>query len=574
MARGLQGTITVVVRIIHLIRRNLNSKQPDQIDEVISIMENITIGWSGTEPDPLIREKNLMIGCLMTGFAEIGRSEILDRLISFSRRRSGGMSRYLWMSILRGLVDLGKPDLIKRFVERMRSEDGFEPDLQVQCILISGTISSNFQKGLEQIDRLISTSSTLTGDDEKRVEDEQLSPTNTVVLANTVPTENFNVIISTLLRHRLIDRAKDLIEIISEPSNQSFISKPNSTTLNHFLKFYSIQDHSPPPSSSSSDPLQQQHQQQQQPSLAEVLEVLKKFEGLGVKPDVISFTILFNILIKLGFQTKEMIGKVLKLMSVMGVEANAITYGSIINQLCKTNQPRDVFVAYEILEEIERLGVATTTITYTALIQALLRNHTKEYTSQNPSLIPSPIPNGNSSNLNAASTASSGTTAMTTESLTLAISLIDRLKSRDFSINQVIYNALINTMMITGQIPRAIQILKILRDDHHRRRLRRLQRSLGYKEKLSKGDDDRGGCDYYYGNGLMDSYGIVLRRLIEFGQLDLAREVCKDFRVEFLGNQFRGHGDPNKNVGDDDDGSGGYVPDWIRKYIELIERSF
>ncbi|KAA1134780.1 hypothetical protein PGTUg99_007585 [Puccinia graminis f. sp. tritici] len=136
---------------------------------------------------------------------------------------------------------------------------------------------------------------------------------------------------------------------------------PNTTTLNHFLNYHSRLQH----------PVLDE-------VLDKVLDYLKRFEALSVKPDVVSFTILLNILMKLGLGHAT-IEKLLLMMDHAGVDPNAITYGSIIHHLCRSGKIEDVEVARKLLEEIEERGIATTDIIYRALNHGFLPAHVQEY---------------------------------------------------------------------------------------------------------------------------------------------------------------------------------------------------
>jgi hypothetical protein len=334
-------------RIVHLIRRNFLAQQPQSLQYCLDLSARIqeavdgtkgepgwlAVDWTNqpntatpppgepkksTPSQPVRREIMLtqkVIGTLLNGFAENGMIEQVEQLISFSRRL-GGMNRYLWSAILRGLSKQSKTgSLVKEFVRRMEEEDGVELDFNMRCIQISGLIGSDLDAGLKAIDQLLLQSAAgKSGESRKK---------------SKLPIDAINSIVSALLRHRMLERAETLLATLSDRL------APNTTTLNHFLNYHSRLQH---------------------PVLDEVLDHLKCFEALSVKPDVVSFTILLNILMKLGLGHAT-IEKLLLMMDHAGVEPNAITYGSIIHHLCRSGKIEDVEVAHKLLEEIEERGM-------------------------------------------------------------------------------------------------------------------------------------------------------------------------------------------------------------------------
>ncbi|KAH9810535.1 hypothetical protein DFH28DRAFT_1033849 [Melampsora americana] len=368
---------------------------------------------------PLLLTQRI-VGVFLTTFARLGALEKVEEVIKFVRLSCGGMSLYLWASILRGLAWRQDYDLTKRFYDRMRNEDGIEPDLNVSCLMISTSFGSSspgaVDVGLAAVDTLLLKESTKS---------------------SGCPTEALNIIISSLLRHKLIERAEELMKKLKT-------TNLNTTTLNHFLNFHSkYQD------------------------LNGVLVTLKRFEKLSIQPDVVSFTILLNVLMKLGCG-RNGAKKLLEMMEKLGVKANAITYGSIVHHLCRSGEVEELEIAAGLVDEIEQKGIATTAITYTALIQGYLRAYVNEHRSSN--------------------------SKPSSEKFTQAMKLINRMKSHGHQINEVIEHALLDTFLSTHQISEGIEF---------------------FKESCRKD---------------LDSYGILLRRLKELGQIGLAKEVVKDLR--------------------------------------------
>lgn len=250
-----------------------------------------------------------LVGVFLTAFSRLSMLERVEEVIDFVRRSCGGMSLYLWAAILRGLVWRQDYTLTKRFFERMRAEDGIEPDLNVSCLMISTSFGSTtpdaVDEGLAAVDALLLREA-----------------------KSACPTEALNIIISALLRHKLLERAEELVRKLK--------TRLNATTLNHFLNFHS--------------------RHHQQPDLAGVLATLKSFEALDIAPDVVSFTILLNVLMKLGCG-RSGANKLLEMMERIGVKANAITYGSIVHHLCRSGQVEELDVALGLVDEIEQRGV-------------------------------------------------------------------------------------------------------------------------------------------------------------------------------------------------------------------------
>jgi len=352
-------------------------------------------------------------------------------------------------------------------------------DFNMKCIMISGSIGTDLDGALQAIDQLlIQSSSSATG---KSPESRQKSQ---------LPIEAINSIVSALLRQRMLERAESLLSTLSDRLT------PNTTTLNHFLNY---------------------HSRLPRPVLSEVLEHLKQFEARSVKPDVVSFTILLNILMKLGLG-QNMISKLLLMMDQAGVQPNAITYGSIIHHLCRSGKIQDVEVALKLLDEIEERGIATTDITYTALIQGFLRAHIQEY-----EVIKEAGGGGGEEGHQVAGVTGNG------KKLEVATELISRLKRRGGKLNQVIYNALLNALFSTGQFESGMQVFKLMKHE------------LLLPSPLQ-----------LYGNGLIDSYGIIFRRLIQFGHLHLFHTLYHDY--------FRHEHFP-------------FIPHWIQKSIHKFENS-
>lgn len=499
-------------RIVHLIRRTFLTKQPQSLQYCLDLSHRIQEavdgksgqpGWLAVDwtqptihpstPPPLseditpptlpqaIRRDIILtqkvVATLFTGFAENGMMEQVDELIGFSRRL-GGMNRYLWSAVLRGLTKHRDGRLMKDSLQRMELEDKVTVDFNMKCIMISGSIGTDLDGALQAIDQLlIQASSSATG---KSPESRQKSK---------LPIEAINSIISALLRQRMLERAESLLSTLSDRLT------PNTTTLNHFLNY---------------------HSRLARPVLSEVLEHLKQFEARSVKPDVVSFTILLNILMKLGLG-QEMISKLLLMMDQSGVQPNAITYGSIIHHLCRSGKIQDVEVALKLLDEIEERGIATTDITYTALIQGFLRAHIQEYEAMKEA------GEGGEEGQQAAGVSGSG------KKLDVATELISRLKRRGGKLNQVIYNALLNALFSTGQFESGMQVFKLMKHE------------LLLQSPLQ-----------LYGNGLIDTYGIMFRRLIQFGQLHLFHTLYHDY--------FRNENFP-------------YIPQWIQNFIHKFENS-
>ncbi|EGG07837.1 uncharacterized protein MELLADRAFT_105513 [Melampsora larici-populina 98AG31] len=109
-----------------------------------------------------------------------------------------------------------------------------------------------------------------------------------------------------------------------------------------------------------------------------VLATLKRFEELSVQPDVVSFTILLNVLIKLCCG-RNGAKKLSEMMEKLGVKAKFITHGSIVHHLCMSGEVEELEIAAGLVDEIDQKGIATTAITYTALIQGYLRAYVNEH---------------------------------------------------------------------------------------------------------------------------------------------------------------------------------------------------
>ncbi|KAG0151019.1 hypothetical protein CROQUDRAFT_651535 [Cronartium quercuum f. sp. fusiforme G11] len=326
-----------------------------------------------------------LVGVFLTAFSRLGMLEKVEEVISFVRASCGGMSLYLWAAILRGLVWRQDYVLTKRFYDRMWVEDRIKPDINVSCLMISTSFGSPAPKavdeGLAVVDDLLANEP-----------------------EGGCPTEALNIIISALLRYKLIERAEELVRKLK--------GRLNTTTLNHFLNFHSRHHH--------------------QPDLQGVLATLNRFEALAIRPDVVSFTILLNVLMKLGCG-RAGANKLLEMMERLGVKANAITYGSIIHHLCRSGQADELEIARGLMDEIEQKGIATTAITYTALIQGYLRAYVNEYRS------------GKHSNK--------------FEEVT---GLIRRMKAHGHIPNEVIEHALLDSLLCTGQPTAALELFRSL----------------------------------------------------------------------------------------------------------------
>lgn len=506
-------------RILHLIRRTFTAQNPQSLRSCVDISKRIqeavngykgipgwlAVDWSEptgvatNEPnqpndddvipsssaskqrDILLTQK--VIGALINGFAEHGLLEEMEELIRFSRK-NGGMSQFLWLALLRGMIKQNKPELVNEYVKRMGGEDHVEVDFGMKCILISASMGSNLDRALDSIDQLLLQSSSAKASKSRH--------------RDKLPIEAVNSIISALLRHKLLERAETLLSQLADRLN------PNATTLNHFLNY---------------------HSRLQRPELGAVLNHLKLFESYSVKPDVVSFTVLLNILMKLGLGT-GVVEKLLAMMEGMGIEPNAITYGSIIHHLCRSGKIDDVEVAHKLLEEIEQRGIATTDVTYTALIQGFLRAHIQEYESATQGVH--------------LQTEVSGTKSK----LQRATGLISKLKSRISGLNansspnrgqlnQVIYNSLLNALFSTREFETGFEVFKLM------------------KSEYDDGHHQGSGLDLY-GNGFIDTYGIIFRRLIQFGQFDLFRIIYYEY---FLNEKFT------------------FIPYWIEKSIDRFEKS-
>ncbi|KAI7957861.1 hypothetical protein MJO29_006078 [Puccinia striiformis f. sp. tritici] len=507
------GLVEQDERIVHLIRREFLTQQPQSLQYCHDLSSRIqeavdgtghepgwlTVDWS--QPPPQTEEKKSpsnikrdivltqkVIGTLFNGFAENGMIDQVEQLIKFSRKL-GGMSRYLWSALLRGLNKFNNKSQaglwMKEFVGRMESEDNLDLDFNMRCILISGSIATDLDGALDSLDKLLL--STTKASSSKKSE-------------KLLPIDAINSIISALLRHKMIERAESLLSQLSDRL------EVNTTTLNHFLNYYS---------------------KLQYPELDQVLKTLKSFEDKLVKPDVVSFTILLNVLMKLG-SGKETINQLLKMMESVGIQPNAITYGSIIHHLCRTGTVDDVQVALKLLDEIEQRGIATTDITYTALIQGFLRAHIQEYESTNAG-----FQTNNNSQTNHLSTSTKQPESRPQTKLEIATDLIGRLKNRGGRLNQVIYNSLLNALFSTGQFDSGLQVFKLM------------------KSELKSNPNGTGGFELY-GNGWIDSYGIIFRRLIQFGNLDLFHIIYfHHFKFEMFT----------------------FVPNWIEKLIDRFEKS-
>ncbi|KAI9604902.1 hypothetical protein H4Q26_002872 [Puccinia striiformis f. sp. tritici PST-130] len=386
------GLVEQDERIVHLIRREFLTQQPQSLQYCHDLSSRIqeavdgtghepgwlTVDWS--QPPPQTEEKKSpsntkrdivltqkVVGTLFNGFAENGMIDQVEQLIKFSRKL-GGMSRYLWSALLRGLNKFNNKSQaglwMKEFVGRMESEDNLDLDFNMRCILISGSIATDLDGALDSLDKLLL--STTKASSSKKSE-------------KLLPIDAINSIISALLRHKMIERAESLLSQLSDRL------EVNTTTLNHFLNYYS---------------------KLQYPELDQVLKTLKSFEDKLVKTRC-SFVYDF---IKCP---------------------NAITYGSIIHHLCRTGTVDDVQVALKLLDEIEQRGIATTDITYTALIQGFLRAHIQEYESTNAG-----FQTNNNSQTNHLSTSTKQPESRPQTKLEIATDLIGRLKNRGGRLNQ------------------------------------------------------------------------------------------------------------------------------------------
>jgi pentatricopeptide repeat protein len=159
------------------------------------------------------------------------------------------------------------------------------------------------------------------------------------------------------------------------------------------------------------------------------------------------------------------------------------------------------------------------------LIQGFLRAHVQEYEARTEGF---PIEPGQGSSEGADE-------AGRRTKLSRATELIARLKSRG-KLNQVIYNALLNALFSTREFESGLEVFKLMKLE---------------LDAPKNAHPHRPGIELY-GNGLVDSYGIIFRRLIQFGQLELFHSVYTQF--------YR-----NENFA--------FVPLWIEKLIDRFENS-
>lgn len=107
------------------------------------------------------------------------------------------------------------------------------------------------------------------------------------------------------------------------------------------------------------------------PDFPGILDTLRLIEEGQLEPDVFTFTMILQAL--LTVDRKAATSKLLRIMETTNVRPSVTTYGTIIASLSRTAEPASLIAGVELLDEMERSGLATNEIIYTSLLQGFLR---------------------------------------------------------------------------------------------------------------------------------------------------------------------------------------------------------
>ena len=170
------------------------------------------------------------------------------------------------------------------------------------------------------------------------------------------------------------------------------------------------------------------HTDRAKPDFAGAVDVFRRIASAGLEPDVFTFTMLFQALLRTG--DEDATQRLIKIMDSTGVKPTATTYGALINHLAKSGSPPQLRSALALLDEMERRGMYTNEIIYTSLIQGLLR------------AIPA-----TTSIATSGAPASSRTTHALHPYFVAAQALQKRMSERGIQMNRVGYNTIISAAL-------------------------------------------------------------------------------------------------------------------------------
>ncbi|KAK4698603.1 hypothetical protein P7C70_g7671, partial [Phenoliferia sp. Uapishka_3] len=107
------------------------------------------------------------------------------------------------------------------------------------------------------------------------------------------------------------------------------------------------------------------------PDFAAAIDIFRRIGKAGLEPDVFTFTMLLNALLKMGHQDATQ--RLISIMESTNTRPTVTTYGSVIAHLAQTGTLESLQCAVGLLDEMERMRMPTNEIIYTSLIKGFLR---------------------------------------------------------------------------------------------------------------------------------------------------------------------------------------------------------
>jgi pentatricopeptide repeat protein len=195
------------------------------------------------------------------------------------------------------------------------------------------------------------------------------------------------------------------------------------------------------------------------PDFPAIISLLNKVaESPGLEPDVFTFTIILQALLKSN--RKEATKKLIGIMEVTGVRPSLTTYSMIISSLCRGQgalngagaTEKDLIAAVELLDEMERSKIGSNEIVYTSIIQGFLNAMSTINISASDPGLPATMKESSVVGLHPYFVA--------------AMTIKTRMEGRGFSLNRIGANALIRAalaLQTRAGVELAIQLFDNLR---------------------------------------------------------------------------------------------------------------
>lgn len=249
----------------------------------------------------------------------------------------------MWTSLLLGYSHHRDPAAAQKVFADMQKPDqaerGIAPDLVCWTILIN----SYFRAG--QVEKAVAQTEELLNDEGIR---------NKYPGAQHKFTRVYNTLINSLLWHDQLSAAQKLLASMRQNN-----IPPDIITVNTFLRYYSR------PKTHSMEGLS---------------STLKLIDELDLDPDVVTFTTIFDALLRAG--RRDAVERVERIMQKMKVKPSVVTYSSLIHHIAKesvTNgSEAGMEAALQLLRKMQQMSstgssrardLKPTEKTYTALIQ-------------------------------------------------------------------------------------------------------------------------------------------------------------------------------------------------------------